>query len=98
MPRSLWFVAWAVWPAERIDLPESGYRALGEIGEIRAMFAGIYELATPPSIAILAFTNMSGDPKQEYFSDGIPEDIITSLSKTGSSSPGNVPRTTDSRH
>lgn len=34
--------------AERIDLPESGYRALGEIGEIRAMLAGIYELATRP--------------------------------------------------
>jgi hypothetical protein len=36
-------------PAERIDLPESGYRALGEIGEIRAMLAGIYELATRPA-------------------------------------------------
>ena len=34
-----------------------------------------------PSIAILAFTNMSGDPEQEYFSDGISEDIITDLSK-----------------
>ncbi len=34
-----------------------------------------------PSIAVLAFTNMSGDPEQEYFSDGISEDIITDLSK-----------------
>jgi adenylate cyclase len=33
------------------------------------------------SIAILPFTNMSGDPEQEYFSDGISEDIITDLSK-----------------
>jgi len=33
------------------------------------------------SIAVLAFTNMSGDPEQEYFSDGISEDIITDLSK-----------------
>jgi adenylate cyclase len=40
-------------------------------------------LALPdkPSIAVLAFTNMSGDPDQEYFSDGICEDIITDLSK-----------------
>jgi adenylate cyclase len=39
-------------------------------------------LALPdkPSIAVLAFTNMSGDPDQEYFSDGIAEDIITALS------------------
>ena len=36
---------------------------------------------TQPSIAVLAFSNMSGDPEQEYFSDGISEDIITDLSK-----------------
>ena len=34
-----------------------------------------------PSIAVLAFNNMSGDSEQEYFSDGISEDIITDLSK-----------------
>jgi TolB-like protein/Tfp pilus assembly protein PilF len=34
-----------------------------------------------PSIAVLAFTNMSGDAEQEYFSDGISEDIITDLSR-----------------
>lgn len=34
-----------------------------------------------PSIAVLPFTNMSGDPDQEYFSDGITEDILTELSR-----------------
>ncbi len=34
-----------------------------------------------PSIAVLAFNNMGGDPEQEYFSDGIAEDIITELSR-----------------
>ena len=34
-----------------------------------------------PSVAVLPFANMSGDPEQEYFADGITEDIITELSK-----------------
>jgi adenylate cyclase len=34
-----------------------------------------------PSLAVLPFANMSGDPEQEYFADGISEDIITGLSK-----------------
>jgi TolB-like protein len=39
------------------------------------------ELLDKPSIAVLPFTNMSGDKEQEYFSDGITEDIITALSR-----------------
>jgi adenylate cyclase len=39
------------------------------------------QLPDKPSIAVLPFTNMSGDPEQEYFADGIAEDIITALSR-----------------
>jgi len=41
-----------------------------------------YPLPDKPSIAVLPFDNLSGDPKQDYFSDGITEEIITALSKT----------------
>ena len=42
-------------------------------------------LALPdkPSIAVLPFTNLSGDPEQDYFADGVVEDIISALSSVG---------------
>ena len=39
------------------------------------------ELPEKPSIAVLPFTNMSGDPEQEYFADGVTGDLITALSR-----------------
>jgi adenylate cyclase len=57
--------------------PKSTPRSESTAGE--KSLAGL-TMPDKPSIAVLAFDNMSGDPDQEYFSDGIGEDIITSLS------------------
>jgi len=42
---------------------------------------GVLPLPDKPSIAVLPFANMSGDPEQEYFADGMVEEIITALSR-----------------
>ena len=74
-------------------LPRKGFRFVGRVREEQGPGRTLDgetpvepprpALALPdkPSIAVLAFTNMSGDPDQEYFSDGITEDIITGLSR-----------------
>jgi TolB-like protein len=52
-----------------------------EPNEVHEAVRPALPLPDRPAIAVLPFTNMSGDPEQEYFSDGISEDIITALSK-----------------
>ena len=52
-------------------------RLSGEAAQLRPALA----LPDKPSIAVLPFTNMSGDPEQDYFADGMTEDIIIGLSR-----------------
>jgi adenylate cyclase len=65
---------------ERVPDPESNTVTL-EVGMSTDKKPVPLELPDKPSIAVLPFANMSGDPEQEFFSDGITEDIITELSR-----------------
>jgi TolB-like protein/Flp pilus assembly protein TadD len=73
-------------------LARKGFRFVGDVREAQAADDPVAEqayepanetlsLPMKPSVAVLAFDNMSGDPEQQYFSDGITEDIITALSQ-----------------
>ena len=61
--------------------PVPAYRVVLDGSALAVSPAIPLALPNKPSIAVLPFTNMSGDPEQEYFADGLVEDLITSLSK-----------------
>ncbi|WP_291685174.1 tetratricopeptide repeat protein [Bradyrhizobium sp.] len=70
-------------------LQRKGFRFVGTVLEVRkpddataaSGAAQRPEIPDKPSIAVLPFENMSGDPEQEYFGDGLVDDIITALSR-----------------
>ena len=67
---------------KNIVQPIKAYRIRGEISPTAIPVVGSsLPLPDKPSIAVLPFQNMSGDPEQEYFADGMVEDIITALSR-----------------
>ena len=69
---------------KNIDEPVRAFSLVAERAAVVTATANAsIPLALPdkPSIAVLPFQNMSGDPEQEYFADGIVEDIITALSR-----------------
>ena len=65
--------------AQRViqTVPRRGFRSVGDA----ASRVSDLRLPDKPSIAVLPFANKSGDPEQEFFSDGISDDIITELAR-----------------
>jgi TolB-like protein len=69
-------------------LPRRGYRYVGPpvapgdlSAETRTLRAPAFTLPGKPSVAVLPFLNLSGDPEQDYFADGMVDEIITGLSR-----------------
>jgi TolB-like protein len=73
-------------------IPRKGYRFIGHVRDehptdrltgdpVELDLKPALSIPDKPSIAVLAFQNLSGDPDQDYFADGVVEDIITALSR-----------------
>jgi adenylate cyclase len=71
---------------KNIARPVRAYRVVAAAGAASTRASPGPALPEKPSIAVLPFQNMSGDPEQEYFTDGMVEEIITALSRIRSSS------------
>jgi adenylate cyclase len=66
---------------KNIPHPVRAFAVAGSAPAARSNLGIDLSLPDKPSIAVLPFANMSGDPEQEYFTDGVTEDIITELSR-----------------
>ena len=66
---------------KNITRPVKAYRVATGAVSVTAQDTPALPLPDKPSIAVLPFANMSGDPEQEYFADGMVEEIITALSR-----------------
>jgi len=103
----------AVWPGTHVSdatLAQNVFsirRALGDAGAIETVPKFGYRLATPVAmlevprrlvLAVLPFENLSGDPEQEYFSDGLTDEMITQLSRLNAERLGVIARTSSMRY